>query len=164
MSDAFMVNLGSADWPEKKKGVMTAAHPRTTFQCECPGVFISIYLKLITSYYAHTLLIAMLYVDRIIHDRPTTAPFFVFCTRLLMLPFLLNLSFFMKHYEILSWPPTCPAMYEVMRSFGAIKTKAHLPFAFDARFRVCTKFGLRVRNVNTAYSRDVFKGSEARKT
>ena len=69
---------------------------------------------------------------------PTTAPFFVFCTRLLMLPFLLNLSFFIKHYEILSWPPTCPAMYEVMRSFGAIKTKAHLPFAFDARFRVCT--------------------------
>ena len=51
---------------------------------------------------------------------------------------MLNLSFFIKHNEILSWPPTCPAMYEVMRSFGAIKTKTHLPFAFDARFRVCT--------------------------
>ena len=46
-------------------------------------------------------------------------PIFVFCTRFLMLPFLLNLSFFIKHDEILSWPPTCPAMYEVMRSFGA---------------------------------------------
>ena len=43
----------------------------------------------------------------------------------------------LKHCEILSWPPTCPAMYEVMRSFGAIKTKTHLPFAFDAMFRVC---------------------------
>ena len=64
----------------------------------------------------------------------------------------------------LSWPPTCLAMYEVMRSFGAIKTKTHLLFAFDARFRVCTLFGPRVRNVNTAYSRDVFKESEARKT
>ena len=44
----------------------------------------------------------------------------------------------LKHYEILSWPSTCPAMHGVMRSFGAIKTKTHLPFAFDARFRVCT--------------------------
>ena len=53
---------------------------------------------------------------------------------------LANLFVFrsLKHYEILSWPPTRPAMYEVMRSFGAIKTKTHLPFAFDARFRVCT--------------------------
>ena len=34
MRDALMVNLESADWPEKR--VMTAAHPRTTFQCECP--------------------------------------------------------------------------------------------------------------------------------
>ena len=39
MRDALMVNLGSADWPEKKR-VMTAAHPRTTFQCECPrGIY-----------------------------------------------------------------------------------------------------------------------------
>ena len=91
------------------------------------------------------------------------SPIFVFCTRFLMLPFLLNLSFFIKHNGILSWPPTCPAMYEVMRSFGAIKTKTHLLFAFDARFRVCTHFGPRVRNVNTAYSRDVFKETEARK-
>ena len=38
MSDALMVNLGSADWPEKK--VMTASHPRTTFQCEWPrGIY-----------------------------------------------------------------------------------------------------------------------------
>ena len=34
MRDALMVNLESADWPEKR--VMTAAHPCTTFQCECP--------------------------------------------------------------------------------------------------------------------------------
>ena len=71
MSDALMVNLGSADWPEKK-GVMTAAHPRTTFQCECPRVLTSIYLKLITSYYAHILLIAMLYFDSIIQDLKLT--------------------------------------------------------------------------------------------
>ena len=114
----------------------------------------------------------MLYFDRIIQDlkltkqkyMPTTAPFLSFCTGFLMLPFLLNLSFFIKHNEILFWPPTCPAMYEVMRSFGAIKTKAHLPFAFDARFRVCTLLVCEYANVNTAYSRDVFKGSEARKT
>ena len=40
MSDTLMVNLGSADWPEKR--VMTAAHTRrpTTFQCECPqGIY-----------------------------------------------------------------------------------------------------------------------------
>ena len=110
-----------------------------------PGVFTSIYLKLIT--YAHILLIAMLYFDRIIQDLKLTKqkyigllrPHFVFCTKFLMLPFLLNLLFFIKHYEILSWPPTCNAMNEVMRSFGAIKTKAHLPFAFDARF-ACAHF------------------------
>ena len=44
----------------------------------------------------------------------------------------------LKQYEILPWPPTCLAMYEVMRSFGAIKTKTHLPCAFYARFRLCT--------------------------
>ena len=56
MSDTLMVNLGSADWPEKR--VMTTAHPRTTFQCECPrGIYYSIYLKLITSYYAHIICI-----------------------------------------------------------------------------------------------------------
>ena len=33
-----MVHLGSAEWFEKR--VMTAAHPRTTFQCECPrGIY-----------------------------------------------------------------------------------------------------------------------------
>ena len=94
-----MVNLGSADWPEKKKKkkkVMTAAHPRTTFQLtitnvSAPEVFTSIYLKLITNYYAHIILIAMLYFDRIIQDlkltnlsknmytcRPTTVPFLYF--------------------------------------------------------------------------------------
>ena len=174
MRDALMVNLGSANWPEKK-GSWPRHIPVPLSNVSAPGVFTSIYLKLITSYYAHILLIAMLYFDRIIQSLKLTkqkyiytwafyGPIFVFCTRFLMLPFLLNLSFFIKHDEILSWPPTCPAMYEVMRSFGAIKTKTHLLFAFDARFRVCTLFGPRVRNVNTAYSRDVFKESEARKT
>ena len=38
MSDVMMVNLGSDDWPEKR--VMTAAHPGTTFQCDCPrGIY-----------------------------------------------------------------------------------------------------------------------------
>ena len=45
MSEALLVNLGSADWPKKKKKkkkVMTTAHPRTTFQCECPrGILLS---------------------------------------------------------------------------------------------------------------------------
>ena len=41
MSDALMENLGSADRPGKKKKVMTAAHPRTTFQYECPwGIYL----------------------------------------------------------------------------------------------------------------------------
>ena len=134
---------------------MTAAHPRTTFQCECPRVFTSIYLKLLTSYYAHILLIAMLYFDRIIQGLkltkqkyvymwagPTTAPFLSFCARFLMLPFLLNLSFFIKHDEILSWPPTCPAMYEVMRSFGVIKTKTHYSLRLAQGF-ACAHFLVR---------------------
>ena len=38
MSDVMMVNLGSDDWPEER--VMTAAHPGTTFQCDCPrGIY-----------------------------------------------------------------------------------------------------------------------------
>ena len=121
-----------------KKGVMTAV-PR------------GIHLKLITSYHAHILLIGMLYFDRIIQDLKLTKqkisihigllrPHFcllhkIFDVTILAKPFVFRSS---KHYEILSWPPTCPAMYEVMRSFSAIKTKTHLPFAFDARFRVCT--------------------------
>ena len=76
MSDALMVNLGSADWPEKKKG-----HDRSTSvlsNVSAPGVFTSIYLKLITSYYAHILLIAMLYFDRIIQDLKLTKQKYVY--------------------------------------------------------------------------------------
>ena len=62
MSDALMVNLWSADWPEKK------GHDRGTTLYH----FTSIYLKLITSYYAYILLIAMLYFDRIIQDLKLT--------------------------------------------------------------------------------------------
>ena len=82
MSDTLMVNLGSADWPEKR--VMTRRIPVPLSNMSAPG-----YLKVITSYYAHILLIAMLYFDRIIQDskltkqkyvtyRPTTAPFLSF--------------------------------------------------------------------------------------
>ena len=129
---------------------MTEAHPRTTFQFECPRVFISIYLKLITSYFAHILWIAMLYFDRIIQDLKLTKqkyvyigllrPHFCLLHKIFDVTILAKLFVFrsLKHYEILSWPPTCPAMYKVMRSLGAIKTKTHLPFAFDARFRVFT--------------------------
>ena len=99
-----------------------------------PRVFTSIYLKVITSYYAHILLIAMLlYFDRIIQDSKLTkkknmytyGPIFVFCTRFLMLPFLLNQVSFFVRWNIMKFCPgrQCPAMYEVMRSFGAIKTK-----------------------------------------
>ena len=87
MSDTLIVNLASADWPEKR--VMTAAHPVPLSSVSAPRVFTSIYayLKVITSYYAHILL---LYFDRIIQDskltkpqniytyRPTTAPFLSF--------------------------------------------------------------------------------------
>ena len=49
---------------------MTAAHPVPLSNVSAPGVFTSIYLKLIT--YAHILLIAMLYFDRIIQDLKLT--------------------------------------------------------------------------------------------
>ena len=76
MSDVMMVNLGSDDWPEKR--VMTAAHPVPLSNVIAPGVFTSIYLKLITSYYAHILLIAMLYFDRIIQDLQQTKQKYVY--------------------------------------------------------------------------------------
>ena len=66
MSDALMVNLGSADWPEKQikkfknKGHDLRHMPTPLSNVSAPGVFTSIYSKLITSYYAHILLIAML--------------------------------------------------------------------------------------------------------
>ena len=84
MSDAFVVNLESTDWPEKK-GTWPQHIPVPLSNVSAPGVFTSIYLKLIT--YAHILLIAMLYFDRIIQDLKITkqkyigllrAPFFSF--------------------------------------------------------------------------------------
>ena len=63
----LIVNLASADWPEKR--VMTVAHPVPLSNVSAPRVLTSIYLKVTTSYYAHILLIAMLlYFDRIIQD------------------------------------------------------------------------------------------------
>ena len=71
MSDTLIVNLASPDWPEKR--VMTAAHPVPFSNVSAPRVFTCIYLKVITSYYAHILLIAMLlYFDRIIQDSKLT--------------------------------------------------------------------------------------------
>ena len=77
MSDTLIVNLASADWPEKR--VMTAAHPVPLSNVSAPRVFTSIYLKVITSYYAHILLIAiLLYFDRIIQDSKLTKQKYVY--------------------------------------------------------------------------------------
>ena len=211
MSDALMVNLGSADWPEKK-GHYSGTSPYHFPMWVPPRYFI--YLKLITSYAHISGLLKWQPVGQIQPPRPflfgplitslnieryramvficsadmylwtvfgslwpakennweplpylidSDAVFWSYYTRfktnkakiciqigLLRSHFCLlhnndvnilaKLFVFrsLKHYEILSWPPTHPAMYEVMQSFGAIKTKTHLPFAFDARFRVCT--------------------------
>ena len=137
MSEALMANLGSSDWPEKKKQKKKKKnHDRGTspyhFPVWVPPGYLLAYrlLEIHNKLLCHVLLIAVLYFDRIIQDlkltnqkyvyiyyyRPYYGPIFVFCTRFLMLPFLLNLSFYIKHYEILFWPPTCPAMYEVMPS------------------------------------------------
>ena len=70
MRDALMVNLESADWPEK--GSWPRHIPVPLSNVSAPGVFTSIYLKLITSYYAHIFLIAMLYFDRIIQGLKLT--------------------------------------------------------------------------------------------
>ena len=77
MSDTLIVNLASADWPEKR--VMTAAHPVPLSNVSAPRVFtISIYLT-IASYYAHILLIAMLlYFDHIIQDSKLTKQKYVY--------------------------------------------------------------------------------------
>ena len=77
MSDALMVNLGSADRPEKK-GSWPRHIPLPLSNVSVPGIFTSIYLKLITSYYAHILLIAMLYFDRIIQDIKLTEQKYVY--------------------------------------------------------------------------------------
>ena len=78
MSDTLIVNLASTDWPEKR--VMTAAHPVPGLSnVSTPRVFTSIYLKVITNYYAHILLIAMLlYFDRIIQDSKLTKQKYVY--------------------------------------------------------------------------------------
>ena len=93
----------------------------------------------------------VLYFDRIIQDlklsrqniytnRPSPAPFLsflhkIFDVTIIAKPFV----FLMLKHEILSWPPTYPVMYGVMRSFGSIKTKTLLPFAFGARV-TCAHF------------------------
>ena len=61
---------------EEKKGAKKA----TTQQAvSVPRVFTSIYLKVITSYYAHILLIAiLLYFDRIIQDSKLTKQKYVY--------------------------------------------------------------------------------------
>ena len=79
MSNTLIVNLASADWPEKR--VMTAAYPAPVplSNVSAPRVFTSIYLKVITSYYAHILLIAiLLYFDRIVQDSKLTKQKYVY--------------------------------------------------------------------------------------
>ena len=77
MSDTLIVNLVSANWPEKR--VMTAAHPVPVSNVSAPRVFTSIYLKVITTYYAHILLTAiLLYFDRIIQDSKLTKQKYVY--------------------------------------------------------------------------------------
>ena len=64
MSDTLIVNLASADWPEKGSW---PRHIPWHFPMWVPPGYK--YRKVITSYYAHILLIAMLlYFDRIIQD------------------------------------------------------------------------------------------------
>ena len=114
MSDTLIVNLASADWPEKR--AMTAAHPVPLSNVSSPRVFTSIYLKVITSYYAHILLIAMLlYFDRILQDSKLTKqnyvyirPHFCLLHKIFDVTILAKPSFVfrsLKHHEILSWPP-----------------------------------------------------------
>ena len=83
MSDALMVNFGSPDRPgEKKKKKKKRSWPRhipvPLSNVSAPGLFTCIYLKLITSYYAHILLIAMLYFDRIIQDLKLTKQKYIY--------------------------------------------------------------------------------------
>ena len=66
MRDALMGRLA---W---KKGHDRGTSPYHFPMWVPPGVFTSIYLKLITSYYAHIFLIAMLYFDRIIQGLKLT--------------------------------------------------------------------------------------------
>ena len=130
----------------------------------------------ITSYYAHILLIAMLYFDRIIQDlkltkqkyvyiyRPTTAPFVVFCTRFLMLPVLLNLFVFHKTLWNFVLAANLPHYVWSNAIIWRNQNKSELTLCVWREVSRVHTFGPRVRNVNTAYSRDVFKGSEARKS
>ena len=98
---------------------MTAAHPGPLSNVSAPRVFTSIYLKVITNYYAHILLIAMLlYFDRIIQDSKLTKQKICIHIGLLRLHFCLLHKIFdvtilakpsfvfhsLKHHEILSWP------------------------------------------------------------
>ena len=162
---------------------MTAAHPVPLSNVSAPRVFTSIYLKVITSYYAHILLIAMLlYFDRIIQDSKLTKqkyvyyiyyiigllrPHFCLLHKIFDVTILAKPSFVfrsLKHHEILSWPP----MPRDVGSNAIIwrnqnKKNALTLCVWRDVSRVHT-FGPRIRKVNTAYSRDVFRGSEARKT
>ena len=74
-----------------------------------------------------------------------------------------NFCFSSLKHKILSWPSTDLAMYELKRSFGAIKTNMQLPFAFDTRSPICTLLVRKYANVNTACLREVPKGLQVRK-
>ena len=176
MSDALLVNLGSADWPEKK------GHDRSTSPyhfpmwvppetyISAPGVFTNIYLKLIT--YAHILLIAMLYFDRIIQDLKLTKqkyiglllPHFcllhkIFDVTVLAKPFVFHKTLW-NFFLAANLPRDVWSNAIIWRN----QNKSALTLCVWREVSRVHTFGPRVRNVNTAYSRNVFKGSEARKT
>ena len=145
---------------------MTAVHPRTTFQCECPrGI----------SYYAHILLIAMLYFDRIYTRFKTSKakicihigllrPHFclwhkIFDVTILAKPFVFHKTLW-NFVLAANLPRDLWSNAIIWRN----QNKNALPLCVWREVLRVHTFGPRVRNVNTAYSRDVFKGSEARKT
>ena len=67
-------------WKKKKKKKRSWPRhiPVPLSNMSAPGVFTCIYLKLILSYYAHILLIAKLYFDRIIQDLKLTKQKYVY--------------------------------------------------------------------------------------
>ena len=102
-------------WKKMKKKVMTAAHPRTTFQCECPwGIYLhllEINNKLLCPYLIDSDAVFWSYCTRFKTNKAKICaayygPIFVFCAKFLMLPFLLNLSFFV-HWNIMKFCPGC---------------------------------------------------------
>ena len=138
-----------------------------------PGVFTSIYLKLITSYYAHILLIAMLYFNRIIQDLKLTKqkyiigllrPHFCLLHKIFDVTVLVKPLVFHKTLWNFVLAANLPRDVWSNAIIWRNQNKSALTLCVWREVSRVHTFGPRVRNVNTAYSRDIFKGSEARKT